>query len=730
MESKTKSMTPSQPLHAWHTSMDLLTGCDTEPVQFIGTVQAHGAVLVFDREAPYRLLGASQDWRETVSSVLEEGEELSDIFPPAVVAAILEADDLPRLLSEAESGPELSVHLSGDRILLEAEQVDGAADFDPINCLHSCLSGMSRARCSVGLLKELAAKLQASLGVERVMIYRFLPDWTGEVVAEAATSGQQYLGLRFPSTDIPRPARAIFSKVWVRHIADVEAPSRAIELREGSATSLDLTQIGLRAPAGVHLEYLRNMAVGSSITLSLRVHGKLWGLIACHHDGPHRVRPSHRAALEVLAQVISAHLSEQLDRESRDERTQAEATLDFLRQEMERRNSLELAPLLARLETLVESDLLAIHENSRWNCPEGYSHNALDRSLPWIRSHLSAESSIQHETELPSHLTEAFAGVLAIAPSGPYGPLVCYFRREQAQSVRWAGAPVKVPGPGQSLHPRASFAEYLQVTRGRSLDWTALDLWKAERLVQSYRAAALYLNQRLEVSNQALARSNSELDSFAYMASHDLKEPIRGIANYATFLQEDYGHLIEGEGRNYLQSLSELAGRMTNLVDGLLAYSRLNHQEMELVPCSLDEIAKEAASLVRSTRAVEVLVKHPLPVVLAYPPFLVEILQNLVTNAAKYSRQEQQRVEIGALPEGDHEWTFYVRDNGIGIPREFQDEIFRLFRRLHGEGEYGGGTGLGLTIVKRMVERHGGAVRVESEPGVGTTFYVSLPKVP
>lgn len=151
-------MTPSQPLDTSHTSMDLVSTCDTEPVQFIGTVQGHGAVLVFDRQAPYRLLGASQKWREVVSPVLEEGEELSDIFPSSVVAAILEADDPPRLLSEVQSGPELSVHLVGDRILVEAEKVDGAADFEPINCLHSCLSGMSRARCSVSLLKRACCK--------------------------------------------------------------------------------------------------------------------------------------------------------------------------------------------------------------------------------------------------------------------------------------------------------------------------------------------------------------------------------------------------------------------------------------------------------------------------------------------------------------------------------------------------------------------------------------------
>lgn len=225
-----------------------------------------------------------------------------------------------------------------------------------------------------------------------------------------------------------------------------------------------------------------------------------------------------------------------------------------------------------------------------------------------------------------------------------------------------------------------------------------------------------------------LERSNRELDDFAYIASHDLKEPLRGIHNYAGFLLEDYGNRLDEEGRRYLETLQRLSLRMENLVDTLLHYSRLGRTDLNRETCDLNGVLAEAldslGNLVRAP-GVEVQVAKSLPSIACNRVMACELLHNLIVNAVKYNDSSIKKIEIGFVP-NHRETVFYVRDNGIGIPEKHQELIFRIFKRLHGRDKYGGGTGAGLTIVKKIVERHGGRVWVESTPGEGSTFYFTL----
>jgi light-regulated signal transduction histidine kinase (bacteriophytochrome) len=225
-----------------------------------------------------------------------------------------------------------------------------------------------------------------------------------------------------------------------------------------------------------------------------------------------------------------------------------------------------------------------------------------------------------------------------------------------------------------------------------------------------------------------LERSNRELDDFAYIASHDLKEPLRGIHNYAGFLLEDYGNRLDEEGRRYLETLQRLSRRMENLVDTLLHYSRLGRTDLNRETCDLNGVLAEAldslGNLAR-TPGVEVQVVKPLPSIACNRVMACELLHNLIVNAVKYNESPIKKIEIGFV-QNHRETVLYVRDNGIGIPEKHQELIFRIFKRLHGRDKYGGGTGAGLTIVKKIVERHGGRVWVESTPGEGSTFYFTL----
>jgi chemotaxis family two-component system sensor kinase Cph1 len=249
-----------------------------------------------------------------------------------------------------------------------------------------------------------------------------------------------------------------------------------------------------------------------------------------------------------------------------------------------------------------------------------------------------------------------------------------------------------------------------------------------------------------------LLRSNQELDDFAYIASHDLKEPLRGIHNYASFLIEDYHARLDDAGRTKLETLQSLTQRMDALLDSLLDSSRVGRLEFAIQETNLNELLAEVLDSLRISlheRGVEVRVPTVLPTLRCDRVRIGEVLRNLIANAMKYNDKPQKWIEIGTFtpdrppkngtaseprPQGQRAGKgppslgLYVRDNGIGIREQHYGSIFRIFKRLHARDKFGGGTGVGLTIVKKIVERHGGKIWVESKYGEGTTFYFTLPE--
>jgi len=233
--------------------------------------------------------------------------------------------------------------------------------------------------------------------------------------------------------------------------------------------------------------------------------------------------------------------------------------------------------------------------------------------------------------------------------------------------------------------------------------------------------------------NEELHQSNKELDDFAYIASHDLKEPLRGIHNFSNFLLEDYADKLDDDGRSKLETLMRLTRRMETLIDSLLQFSRLGRVDLAMDRVDLNAIVAEALESLAITlqeEKVEIRLPRPLPTVRADRVRVGEIFANLIVNAVKYNDKPQKWIEIGALQNGSQAGgkapVFYVRDNGIGIPEKHYDAVFRIFKRLHSRDKFGGGTGAGLTIVKKIVERHQGRIWLESTPGEGTTFYFTL----
>jgi signal transduction histidine kinase/DNA-binding response OmpR family regulator len=252
------------------------------------------------------------------------------------------------------------------------------------------------------------------------------------------------------------------------------------------------------------------------------------------------------------------------------------------------------------------------------------------------------------------------------------------------------------------------------------------------RLYEQVQRHAAELEQRVAERTAELREINVELESFSYSVSHDLRTPLRSIQGFAQILLEEYDDRLEDIGRGYLQRIVAAARRMDSLTEGLLTYSRLSRTAVELIPISLEEVVEEALTQleadIRSQEA-RVTVERPLPHVMGHYVTLAQAVTNLLANGLKFvAPGVRPQVQVWA-EERDDRVCLRLRDNGIGIAPEYQERIFRIFERLHGPDTYAG-TGIGLSIVRKGVERMGGQVGVESAPDQGSTFWVELRKPP
>ncbi|MGI9506199.1 MAG: PAS domain-containing protein, partial [Geminicoccaceae bacterium] len=232
-----------------------------------------------------------------------------------------------------------------------------------------------------------------------------------------------------------------------------------------------------------------------------------------------------------------------------------------------------------------------------------------------------------------------------------------------------------------------------------------------------------------------LERSNHELDQFAYIASHDLKEPLRALYNHARFLLEDYQDKLESDGEKRLHRIIKLSERMEKLIADLLYFSRLGRGDQTMDVLDLNNVIAEVEADLKETltaRNATIDVRQPLPPVSGHPAHMKALFQNLISNGTRYNDADEKVIEIGQVPRAGEKQPFletlYVRDNGIGIEELFKTDVFRLFKRLNDDKAYGEGSGAGLTFVKKIVENHGGTIWLESTAGQGTTFYFTLKK--
>jgi two-component system, chemotaxis family, sensor kinase Cph1 len=752
-----------------------ITNCDSEPIQTPGCIQSHGALLVV-RPGDLTILQASEGCERWLGRAPEDllGQPITAVFGREGAARLeraladepvernpLYVFSLPA--REGEPPLDVSIHTTGGVAVLEIESTGrGAPPVEPdyYGLLKKTVARFQTASTLRELCQIAAAEVHAMTGLDRVMIYRFHADHHGEVFAESKRADMgSFLGLHYPADDIPRPAREMFKRIWIRPVPDARA--EVMELRPlvnpDTGQPLDMTHCALRGPSVMYTEYLANMGVAASLTMPILPEGELWGLIACHHGTPTRFPFQLRAACELAAQTLSLQLREAEEREHFEYRRKIDRTHSRIVAAAAHRGSLaaltEGSPNL--LEGIHSGGAAVFHHDRWWRAGQTPTDDQLDALAAWLveRPELRSSSRPVYATDAlacdypgAAEIVDVASGVLAVPFSRSRPNLIVWFRPETIREVSWGGDPHDkpvVPGPqGPRLTPRRSFDLFVESVRQRGAPWTMMEIDAALRLRLLAMEVVVARAERLAELNAELYRSNEELDAFAHVVSHDLKEPLRGILKYAGHLQEssEGGGPWSEEDRAHLERLVRLTTRMTGLLDSLLQLSRVGRLGLADEEVDLDEVLGEALEIVTArSDGNEIVVPRPLPTVRCDRVRVREVLVNLLSNALKYSDKPVRRVEIGYLtpgeatsigevpPERAGHLVVYVRDNGIGIERRYFEHVFKMFKRLHGRDAFGGGTGAGLAIVRKLVERHGGQVWIDSTPGEGATFYFSLP---
>ncbi len=723
-----------------------LKNCSGEPIHIIGKTQAHGVLISCDPQN-FKITQVGKNVTKYF------GVSIQELFDNNLSYLLGEdqVKELGKLLISQEPTVSQDVrinnknflmlaHYSGPNLILDFEPYQEVKNPFYFQKQLTLILDKFQSVKSVNQLCEAATVLTKKIfGYDRVMIYKFDAEWNGEVIAESKEEEMEsWLGLHYPATDIPSQARQLFFKNRVRIIADVYYTAVPIipELSPLSGEPLDISRSGLRAVSPIHIEYLKNMEVGASLTAAIIVKGQLWGLIACHHKTAKYLDFYQRESCRFLAQMFSTELSLQVNTVLINQVKHSESIRRQLVLQMKGESNVvkALSEENVKFTQLISCGGGAIFIKDRWQV---IGITPKEEQLKGLLNFIKEQPKRHFLTRnLSSVFPEAKAykktasGVICLKISE--NTYIFWFKPEKIQEVSWGGNPkdkAYYNEKEQRLSPRHSFEKWTENLTGISEAWqeTNKDMVRALRENISY---IMLVQQQIEIAalNHQLMEANKELKLFSYGLSHDLRAPVNGMEGILTIFDEDHREELSEEAQMLLQMSRDLNQKMSILIDNILEYSRLNNTgELEVSNVDTSELIKEVLKFVNTKGSYpKTTLKIPsqLPVMQGDRIMLFQLWANLLNNALKYSaKKENPIVEVGTTIKNGKE-VFYIKDNGIGIPPEFWKKIFEAFKRAVG-GNYKG-TGIGLAIVKKVIEKHNGEIWVESEPDQGTEFYFYL----
>lgn len=761
-----------------------LTNCDREQIHIPGAIQPHGALLVLESDT-LRVLQAGGDFASICGINLADilGKHLFEgtfahILAPGdddrlrEVAASTE-QSRPTLLRSFQYGDatvDIIVHENQGLLLLELEV---RREVDPIDSLALVQGMVQRVQKAGSIEKTYQAIVDAVQGAsdfDRVMLYRFLSDGAGSVEAEAIRPGiPSYLGLRYPASDIPVQARALYLRNWVRVIPDAKYTPSPLHLRPGAPAGapIDLSICGLRSVSPIHLEYLANMGVVASMSLSIIVNGKLWGLIACHHSAPRFPTYRRRIAFELFAQMSSFQLETKIEAEDLSSRLRqkelGEALINSLSGEAELAEGLRrFQPQLLQY---VGASGVGLWIDGQFSAEgKALKSDEAAQLVRWLNENMT--EGVFHTNQLSSIYPPAtgyadrVSGILALSISRSPRDYVIWFRPEIIHTVTWAGNPEKaidtVSEATGRISPRSSFADWKQQVRMRSESWTSLDVRTANALRISLLEVVLEHTdqlarerERARIQQQALL---AELDSRIAEWEKIAKE-LKIESDRRAIVEESLSQVLrrtvveqEAERQRIARELHDSLGQYLTVmgldldgigrdtqastsikqrVEKLKALTadighEVNHLAWEIRPTALDDLGLQNACqqfleewAERSTLKFDVhltLSDRRLP--LTIETTLYRVLQEAILNVVKHAKAERVGVILEA---GENEVRLIVEDDGEGFAWDAD------------EASTGPAARLGLLGIRERLALVRGLLEVESAPGSGTTLLIHVP---
>lgn len=620
-----------------------LTNCDREPIHLLGAIQPVGFLIAMS--ADWLIARVSANIQAFLGYEPEQmiGAPLSDFIDPKLlhdlrnrVTYLVNSEAVERLFGcrlPGRSEPfDIAIHFAGSQIILEGEP-GREGNTDATGPVRGMMARLDKQDDMESFFREGARQVRALLGYDRVMIYRFSHDGNGEVVAEACKPGiGRFKGLRYPASDIPRQARALYVRNLIRIIHDVNAvPVPIVPARDENGHPIDLSLSVLRSVSPIHIEYLKNMGVSASLSISIVVDDKLWGLFACHHYAPLSPTFERRTIAELFSQMFSLRLESRERRDLVEYERRARDISDQLLGAVASDETLLRDPdwLGDILTSVIPADGVGVWINGSYAfsglTPPTDDFRRIIRALNGTASgKVFATDRIGSLVEGAEVWAKDAAGLLAIPISRSPRDYVVLFRREMKEQVRWAGDPHKPVefGPnGPRLTPRQSFAEWQELVEGQSVPFNASEL----RVAETMRATLIEVVLRL--ADEAAAErhsSNARQELLIAELNHRVRNILGVIRGLIRQSQPD-----EDAVRDFVK-----------VVDGRIhALARAHNQitDDHWGPAPLEALidAEAAAFTVNKQSAIK---REGPPVLLNPQAFstLALVIHELVTNSAKY----------------------------------------------------------------------------------------------
>ena len=651
-----------------------LTNCDREPIHILGHVQGYGCLLSTSSDFIINHLSLNCatilgiDPQEAIGVSLAEllaSKAVHDLR--AKLQFMSGAVKISRFFGYDLWGKgqlfDISVHLSGQSFVFEFEPKESSEDRDDLAVVQPLIERAKRKETTAATAQEAANALQMLCGFDRVMVYRFDRDGSGEVIAERHAEGMEpFLGLRYPASDIPKQARELYKRSTLRLIADVDGEvSPLIPQQNANGEALDMSLATTRAVSPIHLEYLRNMGVSASMSVSILRDGELWGLFACHHRTARYVDYERRTAIELFAQFFSYELERKLESELRREERASRALHDRLLVQLSASQDLidSFDIISDELSQIVPNDGIAVFSDGRYkatgSAPNEEEFKRLVRFLNTTPpGKVFATDNLGQFFEDAEIMADRAAGLVSVPISRTPRDYLVFFRREIARSVRWAGnpdKPVELGDNGVRLTPRKSFEAWTEMVRGTCQSWTSSQLLAAEALRISLIEIVLKLAEEANLQRKAATEKQELLVA-------ELNHRVRNILN-----------LIQGLVSQSKGTALTL-GDYTMVLDGRIQALARAHDQLTAqawAPTPLRELIAVEANAFLSAQKERLIITGAFPL-LEPEAFstLALVAHELVTNSAKYGALTDQsgHVEIDLQIDEQGALTIAWREKG------------------------------------------------------------------